>query len=189
MDRLKNPATWIAFAIAVIGAMMIAPAIPASWHPYLDLAGGILGIAGSLFFGAGIKPPPGAAAVVTAVALLLLAAPAHADGNIKVDPRTGHVTPAGRTLADPPQLAQADATPPPLAPTAGPVAPQMTPEQQAAANAIPPTCPEPCAACAAKTAQVVAPSWPTWAKALTAVGIVLAGSLEIYGRLHQAGTL
>ena len=57
MDKLKNAGTYLGLAIALIGGLRMASITPEAWHPALDLASMLLGIATSWFVKAGLLPP------------------------------------------------------------------------------------------------------------------------------------
>lgn len=59
MDRLKNPALWCAFAVAALAALIHGQIWPdgSLTIKLLTVASEIAGVAGSLFFGAGVAKP------------------------------------------------------------------------------------------------------------------------------------
>lgn len=57
MDRLKNPGLWCAFLVAALGFVVQGDVYPEGSAPIkiLTIASQVIGVAGSLFFGAGLS--------------------------------------------------------------------------------------------------------------------------------------
>lgn len=54
MNRLRNPATWIGFLGALFTYLLVSKSFPEAWHQYVEVAQGVLLLAGAWFFNAGM---------------------------------------------------------------------------------------------------------------------------------------
>jgi hypothetical protein len=59
MNRLRNPALWIALGIAASAAVLHGGVVSEAVSAWLRIAQEVLGVAGALFFGAGLSPSAG----------------------------------------------------------------------------------------------------------------------------------
>ncbi len=107
MDRLKNPALWIGFLVAVLAALLHSGLVAdgSALAKGLALVSQILGVAGSLFFGAGLASNPavpsdqkGSARIGLLVGLALVSVAGCASINKFVCGTTGHLVPPDAQL-------------------------------------------------------------------------------------------
>ncbi len=95
MDRLKNPALWCAFVVALCAALIHSTIWPdgSLTVKLLTVISEVAGVAGSLFFGAGIASRAVPPAIV--LGLLLLGGAAYADKFAPLDGSTSGVAIVG----------------------------------------------------------------------------------------------
>ena len=178
--KFDNHPGWLCVALAIIAAVAVARGFTEAWKTVRVSAAP-----------KSDTPTESSKAAVVAVLLLSFLTPSIV---LADDSTTAVKVPAVIALAasEPPMLAptRASVVAPAVetqAPTTPPSVPLLIPPEAV----VPPACPEPCAACAARVGGALTPAgqpMPTWLKVVLGVGVALGGALTIYQQGHAAGT-